>query len=68
VRTAEKPATTAKTMKMKPISSFHKVRAGFRVAGTTCRANKMDCRTKLGFATFRIVTKRNAVYLFVGIR
>jgi hypothetical protein len=56
VRTAEKPATTAKTMKMKPISSFHRVRAGFRVAGMTCRANKIDCRMRLRFATFRIVS------------
>ena len=38
-RTALNPKITAKQMKRNPITSFHRVRAGFRTAGTTCLTN-----------------------------
>ena len=50
-RTALNPKITPKQMKTKPTTSFHRVRAGFRMAGTTCFMNSCALRTLRCFHT-----------------
>src|ERR1035437_10613028 len=50
-RTTPDPQYTATQKKTNPITSFHRVRAGFRTAGTTCLTNSRPLRAVRCFHT-----------------